>query len=188
VPGDRLRSDGTVPYGPHMRQETDARADGVHGCEPLEMIKEEIARGDAVLLRTDTKAGLLLAVFGPITAVGVVLLTKVSLHPAVTVLLAATAGLLGTAVLQLLWTIRPHLPGSELLIYATMTHEQVAEHFAEHFAQLAGAPERWHCERLVVLSRLSLRKFRLVRLACMLIALAVFLLVFTALVALVFRP
>ena len=172
-----------VPYGPHTQQEAEARADGVYGCEPAEMIKEEIARGDAVILRTDTKAGLLLAVFGPITAVGVALLTKVSLHPAVTVLLAA-AGLLGTAVLQLLWTIRPHLAGSELLIYATMTHEQVAK----HFARLAGAPERWHCERLIMLSRLSLRKFRLVRLACMLIALAACLLVSAALVALVFRP
>ena len=65
-----------------------------------------------------------------------------------------------------------------------MTHEQVAK----HFAQLAGTPERWYCELLIMLSRLSLRKFRLVRLACMLIALAALFLASAALVALVFRP
>jgi len=91
-------------------------------------------------------------VFIPITAVGVALLTKVSLHSAVAVPLVAAAMPLGTAVLQLLWTIRPQLVSSPLLVYATMTYEQVAQ----HFARLTGAPERWHCEYLLVVSRLAL--------------------------------
>jgi pycsar effector protein len=178
------RQDEVLPDGPHIYQQTKTQADGTYGREPSEMIKEEIARGDAAMVRTDTKAGLLLAILSPIMAVGVPLLTAVSLHPAVTVLLVAAAGMLGTAILQLLWTIRPQLAGSGLLTYSTMTHEQLAQ----HFAQLAVAPERWHCERLIVVSQLGLRKFRLVRLASMLITMTTPLLASAALVTLVHRP
>lgn len=149
-----------------------------------ELIKDEIARADGAMLRTDTKAGLLLAVFSPLTAVGLALLTRVSLHPLVTALLAVAAGLFGAAVLQLLWTIRPRLSGSGLLIYGMMTDQQLKQHFAE----LARDRERWHCERLVVVSRLAVRKFRLVRLASLLIALAIVVLAVAGLTGLMLKP
>jgi hypothetical protein len=135
------------------------------GDGTAELLKDEIGRVDAVMLRTDTKAGLLLAVFSPITAVGAALLTRVSLQPTMTVLLVTAAALLGTAVLLLLWTIRPRLSGSPLKVYQAMTHEQVAQ----HFARVADDMEKWQCEYLILVSGLATRKFRLVRLASTLI-------------------
>lgn len=117
-------------------------------ADPAELIKDEISRADGAMVRTDTKAGLLLAVFSPITAVGLALLTRVPLHPVVTTLLVLAAGLSGAAVLQLLWTIRPRLAGSGLLTYGAMTSAELKQ----HFAGLASDHERWHCERLVVVS------------------------------------
>lgn len=153
-------------------------------AEPVELMKDEIGRADGAMLRTDTKAGLLLAVFSPITAVGLAVLTRVSLHPVVTVIAAVAAVLSGSAVLLLLWTIRPKLDGSGLITYHTMSDRQLKE----HFAALARDHERWHCERLIVVSGLAVLKFRLVRLASTLIALAVVSLAVAAILGLVLKP
>ncbi|GGS19229.1 MULTISPECIES: Pycsar system effector family protein [Actinokineospora] len=150
---------------------------------PAELMQEEINRADGAMVRTDTKAGLLLAVFSTITA-GLTLLAKTSLHPVVVVALAVAAALFGTAVLLLLWTIRPHMDGSPLLIYGAMTAKQVKQHIADR----ARDQETWHGERLAAVSRLASRKFRLVRRATTLIALALVVMVAAAVLGLVLKP
>jgi hypothetical protein len=152
--------------------------DAVNGADPADLITDEIGRADASMVRTDTKAGLLLAVFGPLTAVGATLLTRSSLPAVAEVLFTCAAGLFGIAVLLLLWTIRPRLKGSGLLTYARMPGADMVRYFAE----LANKPDEWHCDRLKVVSQLALRKFRAVRLASSAIALG-FLFVGAAVIA-----
>ncbi|MGW5051230.1 Pycsar system effector family protein [Actinokineospora sp. NPDC004072] len=148
-----------------------------------ELMQEEIDRADGAMVRTDTKAGLLLAVFSTITA-GLTLLMKAPLHPVVIIALAIAAALFGTAVLLLLWTIRPHLAGSPLLLYGGMTAKQVKQHLAER----ARDQETWRGERLTTVARLATRKFRLVRRATTLIALALVVMVAAAVLGLVLKP
>ena len=147
--------------------------------KPADLVQAEIERADGAMVRTDTKAGLLLAVFSTITA-ALALLAKANLHTAVVIALAAAATMFGAAVLLLLWTIRPQLEGSALLTYAGMTDKQLKQHFTDR----ARDPDRWHGERLAVVSRLAVRKFRLVRAATTLIAMAIAVTVAAALLGL----
>lgn len=135
--------------------------------DPADLITHEIGRADASMVRTDTKAGLLLAVFGPLTAVGATVLTRSEVTGVAEVLFASAAGVFGVAVLLLLWTIRPRLKGSGLVTYARMSGAEMVQYFAEQ----TDKPHEWHCERLKVVSQLALRKFRMVRLASSAIAL-----------------
>jgi hypothetical protein len=99
-----------------------------------ELIKDEIGRVDGVMVRTDTKAGLLLAVFSPLTVVGAAVLTTARLPPVAEGLFAAAAAMFGSAVLVLLWTVRPRImSGSGFPVYARMTHADIAQYFTRRY-------------------------------------------------------
>jgi hypothetical protein len=136
-----------------------------------ELLKDELNRGDATLVRTETKTSILLAVFSPIVTAGVALLPRASAPAAAILTFWAALVVLVLALLILLWNVRPRLLGSGFATYQSMTDTELTQ----HFAHIADDPRRWHCERLLVVARLGAKKFKMLRAATTLIIVALFL-------------
>lgn len=141
------------------------------GLRLQELLKDELNRGDAVLVRTETKTSILLAVFSPIVTAGLALLPRASAPAAAILTYWAALVLLVLALLLLLWSVRPRLLGSGFATYESMTDTELTQ----HFAHIADDPRRWHCERLLVVARLGAKKFKMLRAATTLIIVALFL-------------
>jgi Family of unknown function (DUF5706) len=150
--------------------------DDREGSALEELLKDELNRGDAALGRTETKTSILLAVFSPIVTAGMAVLPRASAPVAALLTFWAALILLVLALLLLLWNVRPRLSGSGFVTYESMTGRDLAQ----HFARIAEDPQRWHCERLLVVTRLGAKKFKLLRAATTLIIFALFLAVAAA--------
>ncbi|MGO1051514.1 Pycsar system effector family protein [Crossiella sp. CA198] len=144
-----------------------------------DLLKEELSRGDAALARTETKTGILLAVFSPILTVGVAVLPRLSTPLAAALGFWAALLLLGVALLLLLVSVRPRLRGSGFAVYQSMTDVELAA----HFTRIAADPTAWHRERLRVVSRLGAKKFKLLRAATTILVLALLFAIVAAIAA-----
>lgn len=136
-----------------------------HEDRALEVLKDELNRGDAALARTETKTSILLAVFSPIVTAGVAVLPQASAPVVAILVFWAALILLVLALLLLLWNVRPRLLGSGFTTYESMTDAELTQ----HFAHIADDPRRWHRERLLVVARLGTKKFTMLRTATTLI-------------------
>lgn len=139
--------------------------EGLDPAKVEDFLREELARGDAALARTETKASMLLAVFSPIVTVGLALLPGATTPLPALLAFWAALTLLATALLLLLWSVRPRLRGSGFAVYGTLSDAELAERITD----LARDPQRWHRERLLAVVRLGAKKFRLLRVATNLI-------------------
>ena len=144
-----------------------------------ELLKEEVTRGDAALGRTDTKTGILLAVFSPILTVGLAVLPRASTSVAATLMFWVALALLAFALLLLLWNVRPRLHGSGFATYESMTDAELMQ----YFTRIADHPERWHRERLRVIAQLGAKKFKMLRAATTIITFALLFAIAAAIVA-----
>jgi pycsar effector protein len=135
------------------------------------LLKDELNRGDAALVRTETKTSILLAVFSPIVTVGLAVLPRASAPAAAILTFWAALVLLVLALLLLLWNVRPRLLGSGFATYESMTDTELTQ----HFAHIADDPRHWYCERLLVVARLGAKKFKMLRAATTFIIVALFL-------------
>lgn len=157
------------------------------GTDPAtlrDLLKEELSRGDGALARTETKISILLAVFGPLLTVGLAFAPRTDTATAALSLLWGALVLLACALLLLLWNVRPRLRGSGFVTYESMTEADLVR----YFEGVAADPERWYRERLLVVTRLGARKFRMLRAATTLIMLALLLAIAAAGVAAVAMP
>jgi hypothetical protein len=136
-----------------------------------DLLKEELSRGDATLVRTETKTSILLAVFSPILTVGLAVLPRASTPLTALLVFWAALALLALALLLLLWNVRPRLRGSGFATYESMTDAELVQ----HFTRVAGDPHRWHRERLLVVAQLGAKKFKLLQAATTLIIFALLL-------------
>ncbi|GAB3695474.1 Pycsar system effector family protein [Saccharopolyspora tripterygii] len=130
----------------------------------VEVLRAELARADAAIARTDTKASTLLATFGPIVTVGAAVLPRIPIPPAGRVALWCALVLLMLAVLVLLAVVRPHLRGSGFRSRRTTDEEMTA-----FVVRITADPQRWYRQQLLTISRLGAMKFRGLRLATFLI-------------------
>jgi hypothetical protein len=135
------------------------------GDVALEVLRTELARADAAIARTDTKASVLLAVFGPIVTVGAAAVQRIPLPAAGRVGLWGALVLMLLAVLLLLAVVRPQLRGSGFHRSRRMSDEEMAG-FVERIVE---DPQRWYRQQLLTISRLGASKFRRVRMATALI-------------------
>ncbi|MEV4729577.1 Pycsar system effector family protein [Saccharopolyspora sp. NPDC049426] len=135
------------------------------GDAALEVLRAELARADVAIARTDTKASVLLAVFGPIVTVGAAAVQRIPLPAAGRMALWGALVLMLLAVLLLLAVVRPQLRGSGFHNSRRMTDEEMTG-FVE---RIIGDPQRWYRQQLLTISRLGATKFRRVRLATALI-------------------
>ncbi|MEV4644567.1 Pycsar system effector family protein [Saccharopolyspora sp. NPDC049357] len=131
------------------------------GDAALEVLRAELARADAAIARTDTKASVLLAVFGPIVTVGAAAVQRIPLPAAGRMALWGALVLTLLAVLLLLAVVRPQLRGSGFHHSRRMTDEEMTG-FVERIVE---NPQRWYRQQLLTISRLGATKFRGVRLA-----------------------
>ncbi|WP_190818307.1 Pycsar system effector family protein [Saccharopolyspora pogona] len=146
--------------------------DSESGSEKLQdLLKEELSRGDAALGRTETKTGILLAVFSPILTIGVAVLPRAATSLAAILLFWSALTLLAVALLLLLWNVRPRLRGSGFVAIESMTDAELAQ----HLASAANDPLRWRREQLLVVARLGAKKFRILRAATTLVMAALLL-------------
>jgi hypothetical protein len=129
----------------------------VAGEEVVQALKDELARGDTALGRTETKTSILLGVFSPVLTVGIAVLPKASLPTAAAIAFWIAIVLLAGALLLLLWNVRPRLRGSGFITYADMADDE----FTKHIHALADHTERWYCGQLLGVARLGRTKFRL---------------------------
>ena len=120
------------------------------GGAEVEVLRAELARADAAIARTDTKASTLLATFGPIVTVGAAVLPRIPLPPAGRVALWCALVLLMLAVLLLLAVVRPHLRGSGFRTRRTTDQEMAV--FVE---RITADPQRWYRQQLLTISRLG---------------------------------
>lgn len=149
-------------------------------AETLEdLLKEELSRGDAALGRTETKTGILLAVFSPILTVGVAVLPRAATSLTAILLFWSALALLAVALLLLLWNVRPRLRGSGFLAYESMTDADLAQ----HLMSAADDPLRWRREQLLVVARLGTKKFRILRAATTFVMAALLLAIAAAIVS-----
>lgn len=135
------------------------------GDAALEVLRTELARADAAIARTDTKASVLLAVFGPIVTVGAAAVQRIPLPAPGRMALWGALVLMLLAVLLLLAVVRPQLRGSGFHNGRRMTDEEMAG-FVERIVE---DPQRWYRQQLLTISRLGATKFRRLRLATALI-------------------
>lgn len=129
------------------------------------LLQDELGRGDAALARTETKTSTLLAVFSPILAVGLAVLPRAAAPLTAVLLFWAALTLLAIALLLLLWSVRPRLRRSGFTTYESMTDAELLR----HFTRAADDPLRWHRDRLLVVTQVGAKKFRLLRTASLLI-------------------
>ncbi|MQA07154.1 MAG: hypothetical protein GEU98_01155 [Pseudonocardiaceae bacterium] len=161
---------------------SDAVATDRGGLDPAtleDLLKDELARGDATLGRTETKTSILLAVFSPILTVGLAVLPQASTPLTARLVSWAALALLALALLVLLWNVRPRLRGSGFATYESMTDAELVQ----HFTRIAADPHRWHRERLLVVAQLGAKKFKMLRAATTLIVSALFLAIAAAIAA-----
>jgi hypothetical protein len=144
-----------------------------------DLLKEELSRGDAALGRTETKTGILLAVFSPILTVGLAVLPRASTRLAAVLMFWGALALLALALLLLLWNVRPRLRGSGFATYESMTDVELTQ----YFTRVADDPARWHRERLRVVAQLGAKKFKILRAATTIIILALLFATAAAIVA-----
>lgn len=123
----------------------------------MQALKDELARGDTALGRTETKTSILLGVFSPVLTVGIALLPKATLPVAAAIAFWLAIVLLAGALLLLLWNVRPRLRDSGFTTYAGMADDE----FAQRIQALAEHAERWYRQQLLIVARLGRTKFRL---------------------------
>lgn len=156
-------------------------ASGREGSDPEgveDLLREELSRGDAALGRTENKTSILLAVFSPILTVGLAVLPRATTPLAALLIFWAALALLAVALLLLLWNVRPRLRGSGFATYQSMTNADLMR----HFTRVASDPQRWHLERLLVVSQLGAKKFKMIRAATSLIMIALLFAIVAAIV------
>jgi hypothetical protein len=144
----------------------------------MDLLKEELSRGDAALGRTETETSVLLAVLSPVLTVGLAVLPRASATPASLLLFWGALALLAIALLLLLWNVRPRMQGSGFAAYESMTNTELAQ----HFTHAVDDPNRWYRERLLVVAQLGARKFNLLQAATSIIIPALLLAIAAAIV------
>ncbi|PKW14604.1 Pycsar system effector family protein [Saccharopolyspora spinosa] len=144
-----------------------------------DLLKDELSRGDAALGRTETKTGILLAVFSPILTIGVAVLPRAGASLPAILLFWSALTLLAVALLLLLWNVRPRLRGSGFIAVESMTDAELAQ----YLNSAANDPLRWRREQLLVIARLGAKKFRILRAATTLVMTALLLAIAAAIVS-----
>ena len=138
------------------------RSAGGHVDGHDEIVHEELAAVHAELERVDSKSSILLGF-----AAGSLLVASVPLPAGLGgLLIKAGVGLAAASIVPLLAVVRPRLGTGGFPRHARRTVAQVR-------AELSKVnPRIWRCEQLKVLSSIAVRKFKLLRLASTLQALA----------------